>query len=95
MSQIFIIERDCVLYEIWAEAEKTAENLKITTETGYVVCEVWAGIEKMVDNLNIRTVHDNWCTEQNRANCCKDTEKTCRDSNKVNAPQVLCPANLS
>lgn len=42
-SLILIMGRDCVLYEIWAEAEETDDNLKITTETGCDVCEVWAG----------------------------------------------------
>jgi hypothetical protein len=31
---------DSVLYQIWAEAEETADKLKITNETGCVLCEV-------------------------------------------------------
>ena len=43
-SLILIMGMDCVLYEIWAEAEETDDdNLKITTETGCDICEVWAG----------------------------------------------------
>lgn len=50
---------------------------------------------KTVDNLNITTEHGNCNSEKNGVDYCKDMEKTCRDSNKVNASEVLCPANVS
>ena len=51
---------DSVIYEMWAEAEETADKLKITTETGCVLCEVWAGNKKTIDTLNITSGHDNF-----------------------------------
>jgi hypothetical protein len=33
-------ERDCVVCEVLAEAEKTVDDLKLKTETDCVVCEV-------------------------------------------------------